>query len=235
MPFGTGGEFAGGASEDSQGGGPFVPTADVVHASTIRQTVGAPVATSTDQAGDFAGDVTTYPTGVELYAPFSGNGTGGSWPAGIYLGGVPLGQKLYAPASRAAVSVTGTTLTTLDSVESSTNWTVAFVAPPSGKVNVILCADVATVTAGSGWWALLNHTGGALEGNPVRVASTTALAQASPVIAVVGLTAGTTYQFDWAAASDTAGDGVTTYAQGQTSTTIGATGASPANMIVLPA
>lgn len=99
----------------------------------------------------------------------------------------------YAPASEETVTVT--TLAAFD----TTNLTLAFTAPASGHVLVRLTGAVRNV-GGSGYFALLDHTSHAQVGNTAflqqGLGGTTETI--SVVIAVTGLTGGTSYQYDWA-------------------------------------
>lgn len=117
--------------------------------------------------------------------------------------GTVLGRVAYAPASRVSYTTSSTTLVAVD----STNLTVSFVAPLSGKV--IVRANVLTyLTSGSYLIAigLLDHSTSAQVGG---IQTATASVSASHQVAevdVTGLTPGTTYQYDlaWAVSNASA-------------------------------
>ena len=174
---------------------------------------------------------TTEITGLSAGARCTLRWDGTNWYAvgthGLITSGTRLATQVYAPTSKATYSVTGTTLTAIDTI----NMTVSFTAPPSGNVEVSLTGSGYCPTAGNLYWALLDHTSGALRGTAMRVTSQTFIGTTVKT-EITGLTPGMTYQIDWAIANDTSGDVANTYAQGQTSTTIAAAGAGPAVMAV---
>ena len=119
--------------------------------------------------------------------PRTSGGSGGGGSSDL------LAFKQYAPASEA--TVTATTLAAFD----TTNLTLAFTAPASGHVFVRLTGSVQNI-GGQAYFALLDHTSHAQVGNTafLQDAIGTTIETYSVVIAVTGLTGGTSYQYDWA-------------------------------------
>lgn len=111
----------------------------------------------------------------------------------------------YAPATDINIDVSATTPTAYD----TTNLRATFVAPDSGAVDVVLqgLVNLPSGTTYAGAWCLLNGT--TQVGNAVSVGrvstSESSYRGSSAHIYVDGLTPGTTYSFDWAGKSTTAG------------------------------
>lgn len=105
----------------------------------------------------------------------------------------------YNPATGVKASTTSTTPVAVD----ATNLTISFTAPASGKVLVRLNAIAGlTSNADLGYWGLLQHSTTNLVGDLEAVVSSTAEAfRATAPIYLTGLTAGQTYQYDWAHAA----------------------------------
>ena len=107
----------------------------------------------------------------------------------------------YAPATNAHYGFNAS-LTAVD----TTNLTISFKAPASGKVLVKLSTlAYVTLAEGTGYWALFDHTAHTQVGNtqPVGQAgagATDDYAVSSVPFLITGLTAGDTYQYDWASA-----------------------------------
>lgn len=101
----------------------------------------------------------------------------------------------YAPSSSENYTTESTTLVAID----STNLTVSFVAPPSGKVLVRLEGHITNETGGDKVvWALVKH-GETTQVGDAGIASDSNNAGIRPLtILVSGLVAGETYQYDWA-------------------------------------
>lgn len=116
----------------------------------------------------------------------------------------------YNPASATNASTTNTSLTAID----TTNLTVPFTAPASGKVLVRLSALVAagqsSVGSTFGLWGLLDHTSHSVVagGATVLYGNTQGISKA---FLITGLTGGTGYQYDWAQATNNASWPSTTY------------------------
>lgn len=109
----------------------------------------------------------------------------------------------YNPGTQTTPSTLSTTPIKVD----STNLTVSFTAPSSGKVMVHLsCLGATAGTTSSGLWALLDHGTSAQYGSSVIVlVETNSVSQRGHgEILVTGLTPGTVYQMDWAYYSSSA-------------------------------
>lgn len=123
-------------------------------------------------------------------------------------GSALIGYIQYEPSSEVTYNNSGASFAAYD----ATNLSVSFVAPTSGTVLVRLTARC-QVTSGYGYFGLLDHTShsqyadsamvtGNISGSPIQTFSV-------PIV-VSGLTAGTTYQFDWAGL----GTGLNLFVQG---------------------
>jgi hypothetical protein len=133
--------------------------------------------------------------------PKGGSGSGG--------GGL-LADVQYAPSVLASPSNAGG-IAAVD----ATHLTISFKAPTSGNVLVRLTANQYTPAGGYAYWALLDHTAHTQVGDSVAVCGgVEVVSVTSAVFLITGLTANTTYQYDWAFL----GNGVTTtmYIQGAT-------------------
>jgi hypothetical protein len=122
----------------------------------------------------------------------------------------------YAPGSQTALTATSTTLTALSSANVNTG---SFTAPASGSV-LVTVSFVAAFSAANPWAAgLLDHGGSTIRGyltQPLDSATSPKRPYTLPFL-VTGLTSGTSYNFDLAAAV-TSTDTLTVYAIGQSST-----------------
>jgi hypothetical protein len=118
-----------------------------------------------------------------------GSGGGGG-------GGGVLAVAQYAPTDTATYTTTSTTPVAID----STNLTVSFTVPGSGKVVVELEANATGNAAGGSYYALLNHTGGAQVGGATayNLLDNTTVASPSKSIYLTGLTPNDVLQLDWA-------------------------------------
>jgi len=142
-------------------------------------------------------------------------------------GGGVLAAVAYAPASQTDKTCTGT-LAPLD----TTNLTISFKAPASGKI-VVTLSGFAIATSQAMNWALFDHTGGTIVGNTMCVTSSIgAQVYTTACFYITGLTGGTTYQYDWAGYSSSGG-GVLR-CEGRT-TASGSDQGSPAVMVVFSA
>lgn len=112
-------------------------------------------------------------------------------------GGVGLiGLTSYAPGSDTTILNAGTS-TSVAAVD-STNLTVAFTAPPSGKVLVRLSALTLVSTVGNSiFWGLLDGSNAQVGKLDYMMTYATAM-RASASLYVSGLTAGTAYTYKWA-------------------------------------
>lgn len=124
---------------------------------------------------------------------------GVKWGAGGGSGGI-LAVVEYAPGS-VVDKVPTTSLAAVD----STNLTISFTAPSSGKVLVRLSADGQADTSASDnimSWGLVTHGTTTQQGNLYSTSQTLSGAnmriRITTTIYVTGLTGGTAYQFDWA-------------------------------------
>jgi hypothetical protein len=118
-------------------------------------------------------------------------------------GGGLLACVQYAPA----VFQSYATFTDIPAVVDSTDLTIAFTAPASGKVLIRLTAvaQVLDSTGQTGYWCLMDHTTGAQVGTSVLVETVTSGTTAAADVAwpfsipilVTGLTPGSAYQYDW--------------------------------------
>lgn len=143
-------------------------------------------------------------------------------------GGVLLTCIQYAPSTVTAYSSTSTTPVAVD----STNLTVSFTAPSSGKVLVRL-GGVYRWTAGSGaYWGLVDHGTTTLRGSLTQPGWNVpnVLLNYSVPFLITGLTAGTAYQFDWAWCVTSAASSQM-WVQGSITTTSG--GANPQGPAVM--
>lgn len=124
-----------------------------------------------------------------------------------------IGCNVYAPATLATYFASSTSFTAID----TTNMTVSFTAPQSGRVLVRLTAMMwLSTTASPLVWGLLLHRTSTVVGATSMIGTGAASEQGpySVVLPVSGLTPGTSYQYDWAFATKTSGDTAQTVAQG---------------------
>lgn len=194
----------------------------------VASNSGSGTITVAPSAGSIAGP-TSLPTGAG--AVYVCDGTNwqcvGSW--GVSTPGTLLTTVNYAPGTAATYSSTSTTLAAID----TTNLTAGFVAPASGKVLVKLSAQANATASTPGWWGVLDHTSGNLYGSAVQVVEVTSggiVANSFASILITGLTPGTSYQIDWAHATQTAANTMSTKA-GTMGKTV-ASGPGPALMEV---
>ena len=116
----------------------------------------------------------------------------------------------YAPSVLSSPSTSGTT-----AAVDATHLTASFKAPTSGNVLVRLTANQYTPAGGYGYWCLLDHTSHAQVGMSVCICGgIEVVSVTSAAFLITGLTAATTYQYDWGFLAS----GVTTtmYIQGAT-------------------
>ena len=113
--------------------------------------------------------------------------------------GIPLAVVTYAPTSLATYSITTTTFAAID----STNLTISFTTNAAGAGSTVVLVRLYNYNnsgTGSGLWCILNHSGGAQLGFGQILANGNAFATSWAVcLRISGLTASTSYQFDWGA------------------------------------
>jgi hypothetical protein len=202
-----------------------------------------------DLSGTYPNPVVAQIDGQALPVPVSLGGTGATTAADALaeLGGAPLaspaftgsptgipGQFLAAPVSWApAIASTYSLGTSGFAALDTANLVVTFTAPASGNVLITLEAFVVTPAGGATvWWGLLNASGGALTGPTKTVLGPGFASKDFPVTSrhlVTGLTAGTSYTFQWAACASASGAEVVAQAVG------GTTGANPTVTSASPA
>lgn len=146
-----------------------------------------------------------------------------------YTTGAQLGVTYYAPGTTQTKTVTGNTLTAFD----TTNLAVTFTAPTSGAVFVELTGVVNLSAGGSNsWWGVATHNTTTVQGSLTSIYQAAAPATMTARIYVTGLTANTSYTWDWIAAA-VAGVTQTLTCRAATVTSAGVVG--PAIMRVLSA
>jgi hypothetical protein len=133
------------------------------------------------------------------WAAASGGGGGGINGAGL------LASVFYNPSTIVNKSTSSSTYATVD----STNLTVSFVAPSSGNVIIVLECQVNGVAgASTAQWAIGQHGGSVIANTETGVSTPSDDVRATARFLVTGLTAGTTYQYDWYWASGNSGQTV---------------------------
>jgi len=127
-------------------------------------------------------------------------------------------------------TVTGSTLAAFD----TTNLTITFTAPASGQVWAELIGVITVGTAGTNaFWGVATHNTTTVQGSLTMVAQTSTQINGRAMILITGLTPGSSYQYDWVAATGTTGSVTQTLTIRSQTTPTGAGG--PAIMRILTA
>lgn len=189
--------------------------------AAVGQTSSAGGGTQAERAGHVHQGVTSL-TGAPGVSISGGDGSHGA----LTISHGPIAVAQYAPASQAAYSYHFLTAPGSLAALDTTNLTVAFTAPPSGKVLVQLTGyhnngvaqDSNGYFSSIGWWGLFLHNTSTQVGNTSLVSlgfsptnggagdgySFAAVQGGSGIktcyFYITGLAAGTSYQYDWAAA-----------------------------------